>query len=300
MPDALRRLVPEVEAAWPAEPRSSCGACPLLADPRERFSAETRCCTYHPRLWNWQAGRALRREGPGSDKLRARIEAGSGVDATGVAPPAGWRERYFSPRMAFGRDVSMRCPYWVGGTESCGIWRDRNATCRTWFCRHDDGPAGQRAWSALRAALDVAEGHLADRCLRELAPPRAPASAAVWASWFVACAAHVDTLTEAAPPEALADRRAVARDALAALGGPMPDRLIPAVRDQDADDERLWLIGYSRYDPFPAPPGVVELLVRLDGQRTWREALAAAEAVVGPIGEDVVRGMWRAGLLGVP
>lgn len=297
LPEPLLRLVPEVEGVvWPSELRATCGACPLLDDPRERFSPETRCCTYHPRLWNWQVGRALRRDDAGAALVRARIEAGGGVDATGVAPPAGWRERYFSPRMGFGRDVAMRCPYWVGGAESCGIWRDRNATCRTWFCRHDDGPAGQRLWSALRAALDRAEASLGERCLRELTPPRA-GDAAVWAGWFVACAAHVDSLGDIEPPEGLHELRAAIRAAADRRDVPVPACPMPAVRDQDADGSHLLLFGYSRYDPFPAPPGVVELLVRLDGHTPWQAALAGAEAVVGPLGDGLVERLWRAGLL---
>lgn len=296
----MLRLVPEVEGIpWPAEGRATCGSCPLLEDTRERFSPETRCCTYHPRLWNWQVGRALRRDDAGAARVRARIDAGGGVDASGIAPPVGWKERYFSPRMAFGRDPSMRCPYWVGGTESCGIWRDRNATCRTWFCRHDDGPAGQRAWAALRAALDRAEAHLAERCQQDLTPPRHPAPG-VWASWFVACAAHVDTLGELAPPEGLDGLRAAVRVADAARGAPIPACPIPAVRDQDADGTHLLLFGYSRYDPFRAPPGVVELFVRLDGKTPWREALAGAERAGGPLGEALVVDLWRAGLLTAP
>jgi hypothetical protein len=201
--------------------------------------------------------------------------------------------------VAFGRDLSLRCPYWVGGAESCGIWRDRNATCRTWFCRTEDGASGRSLWGTLREALDAVDRYLADQCLLRVRAPHRGADAAVWAAFFVACADHVDALpADLPPPRGIESLREAIAAADARRSEPVPERPIPAVVDQDADDEHMLLYGKNRYDPFPAPPGVMELFVRLDGKTPWREALAAAEAVAGPLGgEALVRGLWRAGLL---
>jgi hypothetical protein len=297
--DSLVRLVPEVDGVvWPTEPRASCGACPLLHDPRERFSPETRCCTYHPRLWNWQVGRALRRDDAGAALLRARIAAGGGVDATGVAPPAGWRERYFSPHMGFGRDVSMRCPYWVGGAESCGIWRDRNATCRTWFCRHEEGFVGRDAWLALRDALDAAEHDLAAAAIDAGEAPWPWAPIERFEAWYAWCAAWVDGLDEAALRAAVSPKvagfRVVIATRVAARDRALPKRLACQSHRVAPRPGGAALSADSSWDPVEVGAADVGLATAFsDG-----EDVAAVLATWGDDRSALVRRLWRAGVLG--
>lgn len=293
LPDVFFRWIPELrDVDWPAEARSSCDACPMVADPKERFDPEIRCCTYHPTVPNFLVGRGLLRGGASREVLLRRIGEGSGVDALGIAPPKGWADRYFSPRMAFGRDRSMRCPFWVGGELSCGIWADRNATCRTWFCKHDGGVRGQRLWTALREGLSATEQHLARECARRGTPPRG-GDAAAFVAWYEDCARMVDAWA-GEPPETLSEARRRIAGAVEASEAEIPDVVVAAVRDARATDVGFLLEGYSRYDLFSAPPGVMTFLARLDGAVRWRDALGDG------VDEPLVRGLWRAGLLAAP
>jgi hypothetical protein len=290
LPEIFFQWIPELsEVEWPTEAKSSCNACPLIRDPRERFNPETRCCTYHPTLANFLVGRGLLRGGTSRDVLVRRITEGSGIDAMGISPPKGWAERYFHPRVDFGRDRSLRCPFWVGGELSCGIWADRNATCRTWFCKHDDGVSGQRLWTALREVLQATEAHLARECTRIGVAPRR-ASASEYVAWFEDCARMVESMTSE-PPFPIGEGRRKIAGALEALAGEMPEMLVPSVQDAEATSEGFQLKGYSRYDRFLAPANIMMFLARLDGETPWRTALGDG------VGEEEVRALWRAGLL---
>jgi hypothetical protein len=295
LPAVFFTWIPELHTVtWPEESRATCGDCPLLADRSERFNPETRCCTYHPTVPNFLVGHGLLRGGVSREVLLRRIATGDGVDASGIKPPKGWSDLYFSPSMAFGRDRSMRCPYWVGGEESCGIWADRNATCRTWFCKHDDGVRGQRLWTALRESLQATESALAAACVRAGGAPGRHADVSEWAAWFELCAQRVDAMSDAPPPdtETYQEQRRKIAGALEAIATPIPDLVVPNVQDAEATEDGFLLRGYSRYDRFLAPPTVMTLLAALDGVSRWREL---------PDRDDLlILGLWRAGLLVAP
>jgi hypothetical protein len=51
----------------------------------------------------------------------------------------------------------------------CGIWRDRQSVCATWFCKHERGAVGWDFWNrGVRELLTVAEAALARLCVLEL------------------------------------------------------------------------------------------------------------------------------------
>jgi hypothetical protein len=63
----------------------------------------------------------------------------------------------------------MRCPHYLheeGGL--CGVWRHRESTCSTWFCKHVRGAVGQTFWRHLHQLLRTAEQTLAGWALLEL------------------------------------------------------------------------------------------------------------------------------------
>src|SRR5690606_9126442 len=149
-----------------------------------------RCCTYHPALANFLVGRALSRGDAGSALVRARIARLDGVGPLGVGPPGDWAERYARARDGgFGREASWRCPYWVAGPLSCGIWQDRNMVCRSWHCKHVDGVRGHRLWASVRALGTHVETQLAAWCATDRP---IPTDAPGWEAYYLACAAQVD------------------------------------------------------------------------------------------------------------
>ncbi|MCA9679100.1 MAG: hypothetical protein KC464_28990, partial [Myxococcales bacterium] len=189
LPEAVRARLPALDdPAWQGEARADCARCPMAAAGGPHpwaFSPETRCCTAHPSLANFLVGRALGRAGPGPALIRARLADPDGVTAFGIEPSAARERRYRDTiDVAFGRDVTLRCPYWVGGDHSCGVWHDRGATCRAWFCKHDHGLVGAVAWSRASFLVSELEGRIARWCVGAGGAPADPADAAAWIAWY--------------------------------------------------------------------------------------------------------------------
>lgn len=296
LPAAIRVLLPEVDTlAWPAEQHADCSSCPMTKAPARpwQFSAETRCCTANPALVNFLAGRSLRRGEPSRGLILRRLEDPEGVSAWGIDPPAAHDDRYRSTPEAFGRDQTLRCPMWVGGEKSCGIWHDRSSTCRTWYCKHEDGLAGAVAWSRMSQALTEVESRLAIWAIECGGAPAGPASPAAWAAWFERAAALVDGATEA-------DLAGLGTDGLVALRSQVSEFvdvrrirrrrglavvLVVAISEMVRVGADVLLTGYSAYDSVRAPASVFELFNLLDGTRPWRDALAQARSVIAARGE---------------
>jgi hypothetical protein len=326
--DALRRLVPEVDGlAWREEERADCARCPMTeghGDPAHpwAFDPASKCCTAQPTLANFLVGRALRRGEPGRGRILARLAEPAGVGARGIEAPDDYDRRYVETiEVAFGRDQALRCPYWVGGEESCGVWLDRSAICRTWFCKHEAGVRGAVEWSELRMVLGAAEARLAARCVTDgIAAGREPVSARhagaaasgaavtaeAWVDWYLWCAAHVDELGDEVLAElggsGLAQRRS---DLVALTRRPrraLPELVVPAVRERAEAGDAVLLSGYSSFDAVRAPREVFAFLARLDGVRPWRQALAEtlSDMPDAALGEALVRELYRVGAVQSP
>lgn len=294
LPSVVFVLVPELTRPLPEEGRADCGACPLAALPESdsaHMSDEVRCCSYHPMLPGWLVGRALRAGGVAERVVQRRMADPDGVRGAGIVPSDAHRGRYRAEaRGGFGRDVTLRCPYWVGGARACGVWEHRGAVCRTWFCRHEQGVAGHHLWMTVRDTLRVVEGAIARALAHERPPPADDAPGGAKRGWYRWAAARVDGLSPGAVvcPE-LPSLRAALRDAFDALAAPIPDVVtarVAAVLPLPGD--RVRLIGYSGWDPVDAPRSVFVFLSRLDGVTSWADA-----------GGDpaFVAELWRAGLL---
>jgi hypothetical protein len=282
------------------EARSDCAHCPVAQAPPPataypwpwRIDRETRCCTFHPTLFNFLLGRALARGGDGAERVLARIAMIDGVTHLGIGPPAGWLER-FDRGNAFGRDVSLRCPYWVRGEYSCSIWLDRPSVCRAWHCRHDHGPEGSVAWKQLGLAVNDAEEAIARRVALLGTPPAASTTdVTTWADWYRSCAERAETLDVPANPAIDAARADLVQ--IRTRRPALPDLLVPAVsamwRDAEADS-RVLLAGYSPLDSVDCPPTIFVFLAKLDGATPWRTALTPE------ITEHLVAELVRVGAL---
>jgi hypothetical protein len=285
LPRAVLALLPEADPGnWPAEQHADCEHCPMISgrfDPWS-FRPETKCCTAVPSWANFLAGRALRRGGRTRELVMARLQEPEGVSPWGIDPPPALDEKYTAESAStFGRDLDLRCPFFVGGEHSCGVWLDRSATCRTWWCKHEDGLGGAVAWSRLHQALAELESRLALWAIGEGDPPDEPATPDAWAAWFERAAAIVDRITD--EEAASLDNRALRRfrgdlsgfvDArrLRRDRG-IADVLVPSVTEMVRAGDDLLVTGYSSFDAVRVPSTVFAFLARLDGTRTWREAL---------------------------
>jgi hypothetical protein len=317
LPGAVTRLVPELGVLpLSGESRADCQRCVLLpdslgaADHPWAFHPSTRCCTYHPELPNFLAGQALERGGPGAERIRARLHDPSGVSAWGIMPSNGFRSSRAATITGFGRDPAMRCPFYVSGPYTCGIWQDRNSVCRTWFCRHDEGVVGLARWTALRKTLTLVEKLLAEFCVTAGQPPDARAGPghidiAAWEAWFVWCAGRIAAMSDAELAGVSTSELSSLRRQMAScmrLPPPhLPDVVVPVLRASKTTPRGIGLEGYSSYDGIEVDPGIIHFFARLDGKRTWRQArdLATAERGVA-ITDELVAELGRIHVLQTP
>ena len=317
LPAAIRVRLGSLAEDWPDEARSTCAACPLVTEGDAgvaypfSMARDARCCTAQPDLANFLAGRA-----GDSAVVRARLANRDGVSAWGIRAVTGYDAAFLQrAKEGFGRDVGMRCPFWVGGDHACGVWQGRSARCRAFFCRHDRGLAGALSWSQA-AGLGVAlEAAIAAHFVATLdAVPDDDASVRDLLAWYARCAAAADALAET---DALAIVRAVPPPAptaepdrivgsprgkliakLRVHGSAIADVLVPAVSAVQPHGDRVLIAGYSTFDAVSAPPSVFSLLSRLDGATPWRTALA--ELADPALDEALVRELRRAGALRDP
>src|SRR3569623_998482 len=317
LPAAIRAHLGPLAEDWPDEARSPRGACPLVADGEAgvaypfSMARDARCCTAQPNLANFLAGRA-----GDTAVIRARLANKDGVSAWGIRAVTGYDDEFpLRAKQGFGRDVGMRCPFWVGGDHACGVWHGRSARCRAFFCRHERGLAGALSWSQA-AGLGVAlEAAIAEHFVAPLA--RAPTAAAgpdELLAWYARCAAAADALeAEAAlaivravpPPESAGDPDRLVTSPRGKLiaklrvhRAAIADVLVPAVSAIEHHGDRVLLAGYSTFDAVSAPRTVFALLSRLDGATPWRTALA--ELADPALDEALVRELRRVGALRDP
>lgn len=164
-------------APIPTEPHATCDECAMLSDDDDGgFDPATRCCTYQPTLANFLVG-ALLLDRPttkaarfGQQTLRARIRDGADVTPLGVSQSERYRLLYGVATLgdAFGQARSMRCPHYYEDGGLCGLWRHREATCTTWFCKHARGAVSLAFWRALHELLTACERTLARHAILSL------------------------------------------------------------------------------------------------------------------------------------
>lgn len=182
-------LLPPLYAGWmdtllgslPSESKATCGSCamlppadaPAIAD-QSYYSPITKCCTYLPELANYLVGRIVSDDDPdaaeGRRSIEARIDQGIEVTPLGLGRSRLYSMRYERGHSAFGVATSMECPHHLADGR-CGVWRHRESTCATWFCKHERGETSKRFWRRLHDLLAAAEGVLSRHCVLELGVP---------------------------------------------------------------------------------------------------------------------------------
>ncbi len=318
----------------PAERRATCGDCAMrrpdeLGGPR--FDERTKCCTFFPELASYHVGGLLLDDDPtmarGRERVAERVRAGVNSSPFGVGRPAIFLEIY-TPEVSFGQTQALRCPYYIdedGGL--CGVWRHREATCATWFCKHERGRFGHELWMALRRLLVVVEHRLAFTVAEELgiehdaleALARLPFGivraedegfyGAMWGRWagrelefFVEVAKRVAPLSWGDVRSRLGDALDAGVQAVGAALAAFDETRVPelarvaqlapiAIRG-----DRVRLRSYSEYDPLDLPVEVAKK-IRLFDERPVPAAVAEAKDEGVEITPATVRKLFDYGIL---
>lgn len=184
--------LPPLYAAWmhdllagaiPQETKSTCSNCAMAApagtvinekNANDFFDPNLKCCTFLPTLPNFLIGRVLLDDDPataqGRATVHARIRAGLAVTPLGMGEPAVHSLLYAEGAASgFGHSKSLLCPHYLPDDEGkCGVWKNRNAVCVTWFCKHERGATGKNFWTALQQLLMTAEKDLSVWCVAEM------------------------------------------------------------------------------------------------------------------------------------
>lgn len=182
-------VLPPLYAGWmsellpgpiPRESRATCDTCAMVPTQQQRdarehyFSPAIKCCTYIPTLRNFLVGRILADNGPASQHGRLtvldRIAQGVGVSPLGLTQSPVFNLLYERASLStFGCNRTLVCPHYIADSGRCGIWRHRESTCATWFCKHVRGDVGFSFWRrSLQQLLVAIEEELCRWCVVEL------------------------------------------------------------------------------------------------------------------------------------
>lgn len=183
--------LPPLYAGWldqllggpiPAETNATCDSCAMLLTESETavplaesgYNPATKCCTYLPELSNFLVGGVLLDDHPDAARGRATVEArvdrGVAVTPLGLGKSQTFDLLYANGRAhTFGQSRALLCPHYLDEQDGrCSVWRHRESTCATWFCKHVRGAVGKTFWSNLHQLLHAAERALAGWTLLEL------------------------------------------------------------------------------------------------------------------------------------
>ena len=313
LPDLFFQLVPKLKGlSPPEESRADCERCPMTCQEEElaqkpfHFLPNMRCCTYHPLLFNWQVGQILLAGGRSKELMLNRLAERDGVGAYCIQEPARLEEYRIQNKLAegasFGRNMYFRCPYWVGGKLSCGIWKYRNAVCRTWFCKYEDGPRSFDFWYALQKLLRNIEEVLAGWCMENGKPPKDAGSLEELQDWYIWC---YQWITQTALDKSLVGQEinsavVFTKKLRQSIDRTIPDLLAAQVEEFEDKGNQVLMQGYSPYDKLLLPKTIFAFLCHLNGETTWQEALAKANSGLtdeNKIPPVLIEELYKRGLL---
>ncbi|CAM2008728.1 hypothetical protein APED_18905 [Acanthopleuribacter pedis] len=178
-PALYRKLLPTwFGQSYEPEALATCRDCAMCRPNPGRHKIATyqphlKCCTFYPDLPNYLVGALLSDTDPataeGQKRVRNLIQQRSGVSPYGVNAPL-LRELLYAHAGgdAFGNSETLLCPYFHRENHNCSIWRYRNAVCSTFFCKYNDGRAGEAFWQSVKEYLGFVQGLLSEVALERL------------------------------------------------------------------------------------------------------------------------------------
>jgi hypothetical protein len=159
----------------PDEHKATCSDCAMCKDTIPvalQFRPDTKCCTYHPHIVNFQVGLILSDASPeaahGREAIAKKLNDRLGATPLGISRSPAYALAFGNAMDDFGRDPSLLCPYFITDGGRCAIWRYRNSVCSTFFCKTVRGAAGSVFWITVKELLRAIETQLSIWCLSEL------------------------------------------------------------------------------------------------------------------------------------
>jgi Fe-S-cluster containining protein len=168
VPGIWEHMLPEEfrDFRFPAERFSSCSRCPMVVS--DGYNSSYKCCTHIPRVPNFLMGQALRKD-DSAKRIRKSISDGFALPEGIVITPAQSIATLKQNEAGnFGKTAEVRCGFLDPATGGCGIYHFRNATCSTFFCKNDFGPAGADFWEQVQATVGQVEYALSWWCMQEM------------------------------------------------------------------------------------------------------------------------------------
>ena len=149
----------------PEERCASCHRCPKVEE--EEFDPIYRCCTYHPRLPNFQIGWALENSET-ADKMQAFIAEGfASPEGLHVTPAQHVSSLAAHAEDRFGKAGDVFCRFLNQEKRQCGIYPYRNSVCSTFFCINDGGDLGEEFWQAMQNFMGQMETAVAQWAMEQ-------------------------------------------------------------------------------------------------------------------------------------
>jgi len=176
LPEPYQSWMHELGIEAPEEEFSTCASCAMCEGDGLRFEPSTKCCTYQPRLPNYQVGfllsEAHEEHATGIAQVLEQIRHKRWITPLALERDPSRQLSYghlIQQKVSFfGRVRAFRCSYYDQASGGCGIWRHREPVCSTWFCKHTRGALGKRFWKQMGAFLLELDDALSRHCLLEL------------------------------------------------------------------------------------------------------------------------------------
>ncbi|MEC7988262.1 MAG: hypothetical protein VX278_24055 [Myxococcota bacterium] len=311
LPNQVVQSLPELHhIVRPVETYVNCSSCRLMCNKGDAhqkwyFNDKTKCCTFYPKLHNWQLGRIFLSDSPRRHTLiREEMIRSNSYNALGLHPPEDYLQKQVQSGYpeSFGKAAELLCPFYEKEMRGCSIWEYQNTVCRSWFCKHEEGSRGLGFWNSITMLGSYYEKIIAIWCIEQYdIPCQSPMDIHDHIDWYKRCAQYVETIPESAIQEMRSD---FVEDAIQHIckyyddfDRPMPNILRSAVSKFEFRDEEVILMGYSEFARIITPRSIFRFLSKLDGIRTWREALRESNQEGANLSEELIVHMFKQDML---
>jgi Fe-S-cluster containining protein len=171
LPDFFNNKIPEESFAFCMDCTNARTGPPGKKLQTKPFRPDVKCCSYFPGLPNYLLGAILADSDPaleeGKRRVRELINKRTGVSPAGIQAPKKYSLLFTAAENSFGQCKSLLCPYYHKSKGICTIWKYREATCSTYYCRHVASAAGKAFWGTLKNVLFSVEKRLCGWVLLE-------------------------------------------------------------------------------------------------------------------------------------
>jgi Fe-S-cluster containining protein len=169
LPEIYNNIFPSFfNNVLPAEELATCDNCAMVqshesTNTNENYYAPNlKCCTFYPTIPNYLIGAILNSNDKmfehGQNVIKKLIEKGSNVFPTGIHQPKDYKLLYdAASTRGFGKSKALLCPFYNKTLNNCSIWKYRNSTCSTFFCKYVNGKDGNDFYLSLKEYLQNTE-----------------------------------------------------------------------------------------------------------------------------------------------